>query len=143
MRRYRPLPVVVFAILVSALVGGLFGRSALATDDKVPYGIGVSIQVFDGDVTAMNVFEGSPAYKTGIRRGDVFANVAGQEAKGWTIEQAQRALRGPKGTTVFVGVRRRGYDELIKFELTRDEVYIPTVPAFFSRWRTNSCRAAR
>src|SRR5919201_6164220 len=36
MRRYRPLPAVVFAILVSALVGGLFGRSALATDDKIP-----------------------------------------------------------------------------------------------------------
>src|ERR671936_2984656 len=36
MRRYRPLPAVVFAILVSALVGGLFGRSALATDYKIP-----------------------------------------------------------------------------------------------------------
>src|SRR5438132_11332974 len=36
MRRYRALPAVVFAILVSALVGGLFGRNALATDDKVP-----------------------------------------------------------------------------------------------------------
>ena len=36
MRAYRPLPAVVFAILVSALVGGLFGRNALATDDKVP-----------------------------------------------------------------------------------------------------------
>src|SRR5476649_338509 len=36
MRRYRPLPAVAFAILVSALVGGLFGRSALATDDRVP-----------------------------------------------------------------------------------------------------------
>src|SRR5437763_15893735 len=36
MRRYRPLPAVVFAILLSALVGGLFGRNALATDDKVP-----------------------------------------------------------------------------------------------------------
>src|SRR5438105_9060778 len=36
MRRYRPLPAVVFAIIVSALVGGLFGRSALATDDKIP-----------------------------------------------------------------------------------------------------------
>src|SRR5438093_1245800 len=79
----------------------------------------------------MNVFEGSPAYKKGIRRGDVFANVAGQDAKGWTVEQAQRTLRGPKGTTVYVGVRRRGYDELLKFELTRDEVYIPTVPAYF------------
>src|ERR687888_1052519 len=146
MRRYRPLPAVVFAILVSALVGGLFGRSALATDDKIPdhyraftaaltaietsyidkvdsealitssirgmlgtldphssyftpreyaqmrerqegryYGIGVSIQVFDGDVTAVNVFEGSPAFKQGIRRGDILANVEGEDAKGWTV----------------------------------------------------------
>ena len=36
MRRYRPVPALVFAILVSALVGGLFGRSALATEDRVP-----------------------------------------------------------------------------------------------------------
>jgi carboxyl-terminal processing protease len=192
MRRYRPLPALLFAVLVSALVGGFFGRSALATDDKIPehykaftaaltaietnyvdkvdsealvtssirgllstldphssyftpreyaqmrerqqgtyYGIGVSIQVFDGDVTAMNVFEGSPAYKKGIRRGDILANVEGEDAKGWTVEQAQRKLRGPKGTTVNVGVKRRGYEEMIKFQLTRDEVYIPTVPAYF------------
>jgi len=192
MRRYRPLPAVLFVIVVSALVGGLFGRSALATDDRVPehfqavaaalraietnyvdkvdsealmtssirgmlatldphssyftpreyaqmrerqqgtyYGIGVSIQVFDGDVTAMNVFEGSPAYKKGIRRGDILANVEGEDAKGWTVEQAQRKLRGPKGTVVHVGVKRRGYEEMIKFELVRDEVYLPTVPAYF------------
>src|SRR3954452_14963685 len=42
-----------------------------------------------------------------------------------------RKLRGPKGTTVGVGVRRRGFAEMIKFELVRDEVYIPTVPAYF------------
>ena len=192
MRRYRPLPAVAFAILVSALVGGLFGRSALATDDRVPehyraftaalsaietsyvdkvesdrlvygairgmlgtldphssffdpkeyatmrerqegryYGIGVSIQVFDGDVTAMNVFEGSPAYKKGIRRGDVLAKVSGEDAKGWTVDQAMHKLRGPKGTPVEVGVKRRGYEQLIPMQLTRDEVYIPTVPAYF------------
>ena len=192
MRRYRPLPAVVFAILVSALVGGFFGRSALATDDKVPehyrafsaalgaieanyidkvdsdnlvygavrgmlgtldphssffspkeyaqmrerqegryYGIGVTIVSQDGDITAMSVFEGSPAYKKGIRRGDVLANVEGEDTKGWTTDQAMRKLRGPKGTNVNVGVKRRGYDELIKFALTRDEVYIPTVPAYF------------
>ena len=192
MRRYRPLPAVLFAILVSALVGGSFGRNALATADKVPehyraftaalnaietsyidkvdsdnlvygavrgmlgtldphssffspkeyaqmrerqegryYGIGVSIQAIDGDITAMQVFEQSPAYKKGIRRGDVLANVEGEETKGWTVDQAMRKLRGPKGTEVGVGVRRRGYPELIKFALTRDEVYIPTVPAYF------------
>jgi carboxyl-terminal processing protease len=79
----------------------------------------------------MNVFEGSPAYKKGIRRGDILANVEGEDAKGWTVEQAQRKLRGPKGTMVNVGVKRRGYEEMIKFQLTRDEVYIPTVPAYF------------
>jgi carboxyl-terminal processing protease len=192
MRRYRPLPAVVFAILVSALVGGIFGRSALATDDKVPahyraftaalsaietsyvdkaepdnlvygavrgmlatldphssffnpkeyaqmrerqegryYGIGVSIVSIDGDITAQSVFEGSPAYKKGIRRGDILANVEGEDAKGWTTDQAMRKLRGPKGTVVNVGVKRRGYEEMIKFSLTRDEVYIPTVPAYF------------
>src|SRR5471030_2158435 len=192
MRRYRPLPAVAFAILVSALVGGLFGRSALATDDRVPehyraftsalnaietsyvdkvesdrlvygairgmlgtldphssffdpkeyaqmrerqegryYGIGVSIQVYDGDVTAMNVFEGSPAYKNGIRRGDVLAKVGDEDAKGWTVDQAMHKLRGPKGTNVDVGVKRRGYEQLIPIQLTRDEVYIPTVPAYF------------
>src|SRR5215813_13304730 len=172
MRRYRALPAVVFAILVSALVGGLFGRNALATDDKVPehykaftaalnaiettyvdkvesdalvtsairgmlgtldphssfftpreyaqmrerqegryYGIGVSIVSIDGDITAQSVFEGSPAYKKGIRRGDILANVEGEDMKGWTTEQAMRKLRGPKGTKVYVGVKRRGYGE--------------------------------
>src|SRR5262245_47981096 len=192
MRRYRPLPAVVFAILVSALVGGFFGRSALATDEKAVehypafaaalraietsyvdkvesdalvtsairgmlgtldphssyftpreyaqmrerqegryYGIGVSIVAVDGDITAFTVFEGSPAHKKGIRVGDVISKVGDQSAKGWTTDQAMRALRGPRGTNVQIEIKRRGYEELLKFELTRDEVYIPTVPAYF------------
>ena len=193
MRRYRALPAVVFAILVSALVGGLFGRSALATDDKVPehykaftaaltaietsyidkvepehlvsgairgmlstldphssyftpkeyaqmrerqeghyYGLGITIQnTPDGYIMAMGVFEGSPAYKMGVRRGDLIAWIAGEDAKGWTTDQAMRKLRGPKGTKVDIGLKRRGYDDLIRLQVTRDEVYIPTVPAYF------------
>jgi carboxyl-terminal processing protease len=193
MRRYRALPAVVFAILVSALVGGLFGRNALATEDKVPqhyqaftaalsaiesnyvdkvesdrlvysairgmlstldphssffdpreyaqmrerqeghyYGLGITIQnTPDGDVVAMGVFEGSPAYKMGVRRGDIIAWIAGEDAKGWTTDQAMRKLRGPKGTKVDIGLKRRGYDEMIRLQVTRDEVTIPTVPAYF------------
>ena len=192
MRRYRPLPAVLLAIVVSALVGGLFGRSAMATDDRVLehdraftyalsaiesnyydkvdtenlvtgsirgmlgtldphssyftpkeyaqmrerqegryYGIGVSIVQIAEDITALVVFEGSPAYKKGIRSGDVIATVNGQSAKGWTTEQAMHALRGARGTRVFVEIKRRGYEQPLGVELLRDEVYIPTVPAYF------------
>ena len=192
MRRYRSLSAVVFAIVVSALVGGFFGRSALAIDDKVPehyktfsaalsaietsyvdkvesdrlvygairgmlgtldphssffdpreyaqmrerqegryYGLGITIVAVDGDITAQGVFEGSPAFKKGVRQGDVIARIAGEDAKGWTTEQAMRKLRGPKGTNIEIAIKRRGYDQPIPIEVTRDEVYIPTVPAYF------------
>lgn len=192
MRRIRPVSTVVFVIAISALVGGLFGRRALAVDDRVAeryntfaaalraiegqyvdkvesdrvvysairgmlstldphssffdpreyaqmrerqegryYGLGITIQSVNGDITAASVFEGSPAYKVGIRRGDVLGKIDGEDAKGWTTEQAMGKLRGKQGTVVNVDVRRRGYETPIALKVTRDEVQIPTVPAHF------------
>ena len=54
----------------------------------------LELSVVDGDITVMSLFEGSPAYKKGIRRGDVIARIGGEDAKGWTSEQAVRMLRG-------------------------------------------------
>ena len=79
----------------------------------------------------MSIFEGSPAYKKGLRRGDVIARIAGAEAKGWTSEQAVAKLKGPKGTTVNISLRRRGYDGLIDLDVERDEVNIVTVRGAF------------
>jgi carboxyl-terminal processing protease len=95
------------------------------------YGLGISINVLDGDITVMALFEGSPAYKKGIRRGDVIAKINGEDAKGWTSEQAVLKLRGPRGTPVQVSIRRSGYDKLIDIEVIRDEIRIPSVPAAF------------
>jgi carboxyl-terminal processing protease len=179
-------------VAVSALVGGLFGRSALAVDDRLAeryatfsaalsaiegqyvdkvesdrvvysairgmlstldphssffdpreyaqmrerqegryYGLGITIQAVDGNITAASVFEGSPAYRNGIRRGDIIAKINGEDAKGWTTEQAMGKLRGPKGTVVHVEIRRHGYEQAIPLDVTRDEVQILTVPAYF------------
>jgi len=95
------------------------------------YGLGISIAVLDGDITVQQLFEGSPAYKLGIRRGDLIARIAGEDAKGWTTEQAVQKLRGPKGTTVQVSLKRVGFDQLITLEVPRDEINIPTIPAYF------------
>src|SRR5262249_29683584 len=95
------------------------------------YGLGVTVIAADGDITAFVVFEGSPAYRKGIRKGDVIANINGESAKGIGTELAQKKLRGPRGTTVHIDIRRRGYEQLIPMDVTRDEVLIPTVPASF------------
>src|SRR6187397_2007344 len=95
------------------------------------YGLGITINVIDDDITVMSLFEGSPAYKKGIRRGDVIAKINGEDAKGWTSEQAVLKLRGPRGTPVQVAIRRTGYDKLIDVEVVRDEIRIPSVPSAF------------
>ena len=66
------------------------------------YGLGIQIQAIDGDITVMSIFEGSPAYRKGLRRGDVIARIdrRARDTKGWTSDQAVAQLKGPKGTTV-------------------------------------------
>jgi carboxyl-terminal processing protease len=192
MRSYRSLSAAVFAIVLCALVGGFFGRSALATQDQVPsqykvftqalsaveanyagevesdrlvysaisgmlqtldphssfmdprtyaqmrerqegryYGLGITIAVVADEITVLSLFEGSPAYQKGVRRGDIIARIEGEDTKGWTSDQAVRKLRGPKGTFVQVGLKRSGYDDLIPLSVMRDEIHIPTIPAYF------------
>jgi carboxyl-terminal processing protease len=95
------------------------------------YGLGIRIVAIDGDITVESVFEGSPAYRKGLRRGDIISRVEGQDAKGWTTEQAVAKLKGPKGTTVNISLKRRGYEGLIDMEIERDEVNITTVRGAF------------
>jgi carboxyl-terminal processing protease len=189
MRKYRSFSAASFVVVVCALVGGLFGRGALA-QDQIPeqykvfaealqaieanyvgdvesdrlvysaitgmlqtldphssfmdpdsyktmqerqqgryYGLGIGIQVFDGDITVTLVYDGSPAHERGLRRGDIIARIEEEDTKGWATAQAVDRLRGPKGTTVDISVKRAGYPELIELEVRRDEVRIPTVPA--------------
>ena len=197
MRNPRFLPVAVFAIVLSALAGGLFGSRAFARQDEVSqqyrvftaalaaiqreyvedvpsdrliysaidgmlhtldphssffdprnytqmrerqeghyYGLGIQIQSVDGDIKVVSIFEGSPAYKKGLRRGDILSKVRDVDGtdldmKGWTTEQAVKKLKGPKGTTVNISIKRGGYDALINMDVVRDEVNITTVRAAF------------
>jgi carboxyl-terminal processing protease len=95
------------------------------------YGLGLTIQAVDGDITAVRVFEGSPAFSNGIRRGDVIAIVEGVSTKGWTTEATVNKLKGPKGTFVNIGIRRKGFERPLEMRVMRDQVSIPTLSASF------------
>ena len=95
------------------------------------YGLGISINVINGRITVMSLFEGSPAHRKGIRRGDVIARITGEDAIGMSTEAAVRLLRGPKGSSVNISIQRAGYDELLDLDVERDEIQIQTVEAAF------------
>ena len=95
------------------------------------YGLGIQISVINGGITVNSIFEGSPAYRRGIRRGDVIARIEGENAIGMSSDDAVRLLRGPRGSAVNISVRREGYEELIDLRVERDEINIATVEAAF------------
>ena len=95
------------------------------------YGLGITIVAVDGDITVNSVFEGSPAWRAGIRRADVIAKIEDHSAKGYTNDQAVSELKGPKGTKVNIGIRRPGVEGLIDLTVERDEVRIVTVRTSF------------
>jgi carboxyl-terminal processing protease len=95
------------------------------------YGLGIQIVVNDGAITVSSIFEGSPAYQKGLRTGDIIARIEGEDAKGWTSDQAVAKLRGARGTPVKISIKRYGYDPLIELEVVRDEIHIPNIPATF------------
>jgi carboxyl-terminal processing protease len=108
------------------------------------YGIGITIVSADGQITVtLPPFEGSPAYRAGIRRNDVIARVgqpipgktpkqiAWEDTKGWQTEDVVKRVKGPKGTTVEISIRRPGVDTLIDLTVERDEIQITSVRTAF------------
>ncbi len=95
------------------------------------YGIGISFDIVDGDLTVISAIEGGPSYKLGIRPGDVIMKIDGQNAKGIKQEEVFDKLRGDRGTTVHVTVRRPGEKNPLEFDIVRDEIPIYSVPYSF------------
>ena len=95
------------------------------------YGLGITINVIDGGITVMSIFEGSPAFRKGLRRGDVIAEISGEDATDMTSDEAVSLLRGPRGSSVDIAIRRAGYEELIDLSVERDEITIRSIQGSF------------
>jgi len=91
------------------------------------YGVGMSIQPQPDKDGVMHIvvlapFEGTPAFKAGIRPGDVIKSVDGKSADGLDSAAVAGLLKGPKGTHVAVVMLREGKDAPLTFDLVRDEI---------------------
>jgi len=91
------------------------------------YGLGITVQSVDGNITVVAPFEGTPAHRLGIRAGDVISRIEGEDARGMSIDDAVKRLRGPKGSPVRITVARLGYDAPLEFTVIRDEIPLHSV----------------
>jgi carboxyl-terminal processing protease len=95
------------------------------------YGLGITVQSIDGNITVVAPFEGTPAHRLGIRAGDIISKIEGEDARGMSIDDAVKRLRGPKGTPVHITIVRQGYDEPLEFTVIRDAIALHSVPYYF------------
>ena len=86
------------------------------------YGVGMQVAPRDNHTVVMAPFVGSPAYRAGIRPGDVILKVDGKPCDGLTTPEVADMLKGPKGTTVHIGIGREGNAQPLEFTVTRDEI---------------------
>ena len=98
------------------------------------YGLGILIGIRNFKPTVISPIPGTPAYRMGIRSGDIIARIEGKPTDGLSVEDIVGKLRGPRGTTVHISVQREGIPELFEFSIVREEIPHHSIPfTFFIR----------
>jgi carboxyl-terminal processing protease len=91
-------------------------------------GIGAMVQKIGDFPVVIETYENCPAFKAGLKAGDVILSVDGQAAKGKNSDELYDVMKGAPGTEMEINVRRPGETKDLKIKLKRDEVDVPNVP---------------
>ncbi|MBE6153891.1 MAG: S41 family peptidase [Firmicutes bacterium] len=89
-------------------------------------GIGTEITMTEnGDVVIYNPFEGSPAEKAGLKKGDIITKIDGEDVKGKTSSDISKMIKGMSGSKVNITITRDGKE--MDFNVTRETIVLDSV----------------
>jgi carboxyl-terminal processing protease len=94
-------------------------------------GIGIQFDVLNDTITVISAISGGPSDKLGIQSGDRIIEIDQKSAIGFTNQQVVQHLRGPKGTTVNVVIRRPNMSNPLNFAIIRDDIPLYTVDSSY------------
>ncbi|HWZ46063.1 MAG TPA: S41 family peptidase [Candidatus Saccharimonadales bacterium] len=86
------------------------------------YGVGMTIAPRNNKIIVLAPFVGTPAYRAGLRPGDVIIAVDGKATDNMNAGEVADLLKGPKGTNVHISILREGAEKPLEFSVTRDEI---------------------
>mgnify|MGYP001158344054 CR=1 FL=1 len=91
-------------------------------------GIGAHVKLReDGAILISSPMDGGPAEAAGIRAGDIVTSVDGESLVGVSLLEAVSMIRGPKGSTVVLGIRHLGDIDVVEISVVRDVIALPSV----------------
>src|SRR5438874_9017940 len=95
------------------------------------YGVGMTVGPRNNKVIVIAPFAGTPAYRAGIRPGDIIIAVDGKSTDNMTTSDVADLLKGPRNTNVRITILREGSDKPLEFNVVRDEIPRHSVDAHF------------
>ena len=92
-------------------------------------GVGIEIGMEDGLVKVVSPIEGSPAFRAGIKAGDLITKIDDTAVKGLSMDQAVKRMRGEPNTKVMLTVFRKSESRSFPVTITREEIRVQSVRA--------------
>jgi carboxyl-terminal processing protease len=90
-------------------------------------GIGIEMGMEDGVVRVVSPIEGSPAFRAGLKPGDLITRIDDAPVKGLSVDQAVRRMRGEPNTKVNLTVFRKSESRTFPVTIVREEVRMQSV----------------
>lgn len=90
-------------------------------------GVGMEIGIKNKLLTVIAPLKDTPAYKAGIKSGDIILKIDETTTEGISTEKAIQMIRGEKGTPVNLSIFRDGEKKPIEFKIIRDIINIPVI----------------
>lgn len=95
-------------------------------------GIGVSFTTMTDTITINEIISGGPAERVGLLPGDRIVTINDSSAIAWPQQKILSTLRGPKGSTVNLGIQRAtAPGKVLPFAVTRDDIPVTTIDASY------------
>ena len=90
-------------------------------------GLGLEVGMEDGFVKVVSPLEDSPAWRAGIKSGDLIVKLDDTPVKGMTLSDAVKRMRGKPKTDITLTIVRKGETKPLIVTLTRDKIKVQSV----------------